>query len=291
MEFSPLSLDTQTLWKKFLHPYPFKNSSYQFTNLYLWRKYNNTMYSAKENFLFIRKGTEDPYFMAPIYKDPIFAEEAYGTLLDFMEQKGYEKVLKDVEKSQLEDLKNLPFKFTYELDRDQQEYIYSVDLMRTYQGKALHKKKNHFNQFVRNHEYTVKYIEDSVEECIHLAEKWFGDNDYSPQLYHELQGIRDLLQNRTHFDLKGISVFIDGICQGFTILEVIQEDVILNHIEKADKTYPGLYAFLAKTAMEEFGDGIQYTNREQDLGIPGLRKSKESYLPLFLEEKYIVRFI
>lgn len=66
--------------------------------------------------------------------------------------------------------------------------------------------------------------------------------------------------------------------------------MILNHIEKAQKTFNGLYAFLVKTALEEFGDGILYTNREQDLGIPGLRKSKESYMPLFLEEKYIVRF-
>ena len=78
-------------------------------------------------------------------------------------------------------------------------------------------------------------IEDSVKECIELAEKWFEESEYSPQLYHELLGIRDLLGNRTSFNLKGISVFIDGVCQGFTILEVIQDEVILNHIEKAQK--------------------------------------------------------
>jgi len=290
MEFLPLTLDTKIIWNKFLNPFPYRNSSYQFTNLYLWRKFNNTMYSASENFLFIRKGTVDPYFMAPVYSDFIHAKKAYETLLSYMEKHGHEKILRDVEKSQLDDLKKLPLKFTYELHRDQQEYIYSVDQLQTYQGKALHKKKNHFNQFIRNHDYTIKYIEDSADECIELAEKWFRDNEYSPQLYHELQGIRDLLQNRAHFDLKGIFVFIDGVCQGFTILEIIQDEVILNHIEKAEKTFNGLYAFIAKTALEKFGDGILYTNREQDLGIPGLRKSKESYMPLFLEDKYVVRF-
>lgn len=290
MEFLPLTLETKKLWNKFLNPFPFRNSSYQFTNLYLWRKYNNTMYHATENTLFIRKGVETPYFMAPIYNDPAYAKEAYDTLFSYMEKYGYEKILRDVEKSQLEDLQKLPFTFSCELHRDQQEYIYSVEQLSTLKGKALHKKKNHFNQFVRNQEYTVKYIEDSVDECIELAEKWFRENEYSSQLYHELEGIRDLFQNRAHFDLKGISVFIDGVCQGFTILEKIQDDVLLNHIEKADKTFNGLYTFIANTALEEFGEGILYTNREQDLGIPGLRKSKESYIPLFLEDKYIVRF-
>lgn len=290
MNFIPLTIETKNIWDTFLNPFPYKNSSYQFTNLYLWRKFNNTMYFASENHLFIKKGIEDPYFMAPVYRDVLYAREAYEMLFAHMDQYGHEKVIRDVEKSQLEDLKKLPFTFTYELHRDQQEYIYSVDHLRTYQGKALHKKKNHFNQFIRNHDYTLKYIEDSVKECIELAEKWFEESEYSPQLYHELLGIRDLLENRTSFNLKGISVFIDGVCQGFTILEVIQDEVILNHIEKAQKTFNGLYAFLVKTALEEFGDGILYTNREQDLGIPGLRKSKESYMPLFLEEKYIVRF-
>lgn len=99
------------------------------------------MYFATENHLFIKKGIEDPYFMAPVYKDTLHAKEAYEMLLAHMEQCGHEKVIRDVEKSQLEDLKNMPFTFTYELHRDQQEYIYSVDQLRTYQGKALHKKK------------------------------------------------------------------------------------------------------------------------------------------------------
>lgn len=290
MNFAPLTLDTKAVWNSFLNPFPFRNSSYQFTNLYLWRRYNNTMYAANDRALYIKKGLETPYFMAPIYHNFSDAHGAYEQLFTYMKENGHELTLRDVERSQLEDLKRLPFSFTYELHRDQQEYFYSVDNLRSYQGKALHKKKNHFNNFIRNNEYTVKYIEDSVDDCIALAEKWFADNEYSPQLYYELQGIRDLFQNREQFNLKGLAVFIDGVCQGFTILEVIHEDVILNHIEKAEKTYNGLYAFLVKRAMEAFGDGVLYTNREQDLGIPGLRKSKESYMPLFLEEKYIVRF-
>lgn len=290
MRFTALDLDSKGTFDEFLSPFPFIASTYSFTNLYIWRIAQKIKYHSTGKSLYIMKEKEKPYFIAPLYKDAKDARETYDTLLKYMEDNGMDKTLKDVDKSQLKTLLDLGYAIEYESDRDNAEYIYTVERMSTFSGKALHSKKNHFNNFIRYNDYTIKHIEESKAECLELAEKWYEASEKTPALTHELQGIKALLEHQDFFNIVGISVFVDGVCQGFSLLEILNDQVILNHIEKAERSISGLYAFLAKTSMEYFGAGVSYTNREQDMGIPGLRKSKESYVPEFLEEKFIVHF-
>ena len=291
MQFTSLDMDSKKVFDDFLTPYPFIASTYSFTNLYIWRNSQQIKYDYDENALYIQKGTPNPYLIPPVIKNGRDPKLAYEKVLSYLEENGMPKILKDATKEQVELIRSLGYDIEAESDRDNAEYIYSVEKMSSFSGKALHSKKNHFNNFIRYNEYNIKYIESSQDECIALAEKWYEESDKSPALTNELEGIKALIHNQKFFNIVGIAVFVDKVCQGFSLLEVLNENVILNHIEKADKSISGLYAFLAKTSMEYFGQGIRYTNREQDMGIPGLRKSKESYIPEFLEEKFMIRFI
>lgn len=290
MNFKSLDMESKNIFDQFLTPYPFIVSTYNFTNLFIWRNAQNIKYHHTDQALYIMKEKEKPFFIPPIYKDRQCGKEVYEALLSYMEENEMEKTLRDVTRTQLDDLIELGYDISHEEDRDASEYIYSVESMSSFSGKALHSKRNHFNNFVRYNQYTIKHIEDSKEECLALALKWYEESDQSDTLRHELTGIRSLLEHQEIFNVVGISVFVDDVCQGFSLLEVLNEKVILNHIEKADRRISGLYAFIARTSMEYFGSGIKYTNREQDMGIPGLRKSKESYMPEFLEEKFVVTF-
>ena len=290
MNFKSLDMESKNIFDQFLTPYPFIVSTYNFTNLFIWRNAQNIKYHHTDQALYIMKEKEKPFFIPPIYKDRQCGKEVYEALLSYMEENEMEKTLRDVTRTQLDDLIELGYDISHEEDRDASEYIYSVESMSSFSGKALHSKRNHFNNFVRYNQYTIKHIEDSKEECLALALKWYEESDQSDTLRHELTGIRSLLEHQDIFNVVGISVFVDDVCQGFSLLEVLNEKVILNHIEKADRRISGLYAFIARTSMEYFGSGIKYTNREQDMGIPGLRKSKESYMPEFLEEKFILTF-
>ena len=290
MNFKSLDIESKKIFDQFLTPYPFIVSTYNFTNLFIWRNAQNIKYHHTDQALYIMKEKEKPFFIPPIYKDRQCGKEVYEALLSYMEENEMEKTLRDVTRTQLDDLIELGYDISHEEDRDASEYIYSVESMSSFSGKALHSKRNHFNNFVRYNQYTIKHIEDSKEECLALALKWYEESDQSDTLRHELTGIRSLLEHQEIFNVVGISVFVDDVCQGFSLLEVLNEKVILNHIEKADRRISGLYAFIARTSMEYFGSGIKYTNREQDMGIPGLRKSKESYMPEFLEEKFVVTF-
>ncbi len=291
MHFEPLEMESKKIFEEFLKPYPFIASTYNFTNLFIWRNAQNIKYHQSDEALYILKEKNNvPYFIPPIIKNEKDAGKVYDHLLETMEDMGMDKVLKDADKTQVELLEKLGYDIEYVSDRDNAEYIYTVDKMTSFSGKALHSKRNHFNNFIRYNDYTIKHIQESKEECIALAEKWYEASDKTPALTHEFTGIKELISHQEYFNLVGISVFVDDHCQGFSLLEILNEKVILNHIEKADRSISGLYAFIAKTSMEYFGEGVTYTNREQDMGIPGLRKSKESYVPEFLEEKFIVKF-
>lgn len=291
MHFEPLEMESKKIFDDFLTPYPFIASTYNFTNLYIWRNAQNIKLHHSDKALYIMKEKNGvPYFIPPILKNEKDGKAAYDLLLHEMDAMGMDRELKDADKTQIELLERLGYNIEYISDRDNAEYIYTVEKMSSFSGKALHSKRNHFNNFIRYNEYTIKHIQESKEECIALAEKWYEASDKTPALAHEFAGIKELITHQEFFNLVGISVFVDDHCQGFSLLEILNEKVILNHIEKADRSISGLYAFLAKTSMEYFGEGIAFTNREQDMGIPGLRKSKESYVPEFLEEKFIVKF-
>jgi hypothetical protein len=74
----------------------------------------------------------------------------------------------------------------------------------------------------------------------------------------------------------------------FTIGERMNDNTGIIHIEKASSSTRGSYAFVNKTFVENYLSDVKYINREQDLGIPGLRKAKKSYHPVKMGEKYCV---
>ena len=107
----------------------------------------------------------------------------------------------------------------------------------------------------------------------------------------ELIGIKKLFAN---FDiikdrLKIAGIFIDGKLEAFTMGEYINPNMALIHIEKANPMIRGLYPYINQQFLvNEFSD-VEFVNREEDLGIEGLRKAKLSYHPVKFIEKYTVR--
>jgi hypothetical protein len=89
--------------------------------------------------------------------------------------------------------------------------------------------------------------------------------------------------------LKGGAILIDGKVEAFTLGEPLNQNTVVIHIEKANPTYEGIYPLLNQAFLENEWSGYTYINREQDLGEEGLRKSKESYFPHHMVNKYIIR--
>ena len=205
-------------------------------------------------------------------------------------------LFKDLEESFIEEfnaLLNANNEFCVKEDRDNFDYLYEAEKLMTFSGKKLHSKRNHYNSFTRTYNYEVVEINDEkvIEDVKIAAEKWYEETDEKDiKLYYELLAIKDIVNNMKFLNLKGVAVYVDGILAAFSIGESLNDKLAIIHIEKGDTNINGIYSFIAKTLVDECFSDAEIINREQDLGIEGLRKSKMSYYPLKLEKKFILSF-
>ena len=104
----------------------------------------------------------------------------------------------------------------------------------------------------------------------------------------ERNGVREVLENFGAYGFKGEALRVGGKIVGFFLCEAIYDTLIV-HVEKCERSITGAYQMLAKEAAAKYCVGkLKYVNREDDSGDEGLRKSKLSYHPAFMGEKYTV---
>ncbi|HEY5560846.1 MAG TPA: phosphatidylglycerol lysyltransferase domain-containing protein [Clostridiaceae bacterium] len=292
LKFKALTLEDKIIFDKYLKPYKFLTCEYSFTNLFIWRKGCDIQYALYEDLLIIKKidFKGKSHLMEPLgYK-----KENLKNLIDFLlivkEEEKLDFLFKDLEKPFIDDfLEVFPTGFTVEEDRDNFDYIYESSKLIELSGKKLHGKKNHYNNFVKNNEFTFSSLSPTViDECIETAREWCTKNGGKGHLLYELKGIEELLNNVGKLDFIGLAVYIDGALSAFTIGERVNENMAIIHIEKADGEINGLYTYINKTFIENNFSDVPFINREQDLGKEGLRTAKLSYHPFKLEEKYII---
>lgn len=295
LRFKKLELEDRDKILPFINKHNFKTYEYSFLTLYLWRKYCNIEYCIFKDTLIIKKSETGKgfYFMQPVgYKK----ENLYSILVELKEiQRNTDNIpylFREIEEDFLADLREV---YDNEIkaieDIDNFDYIYDEIALSTLPGKKYHAKKNHYNHFINTYKYEVRDInqEEVIKDCIDFDYRWNEDRDsLTEELTHEYEGIKDVLLNIDSFNICGMAVYVDEKIAGFTIGEKLNNDMAIIHIEKGSRDYRGIYAFINKVFAEKYLSDIKYINREEDLGVEGLRSAKTSYHPIKLEKKYIV---
>ncbi|MBC2582247.1 DUF2156 domain-containing protein [Clostridium sp. DJ247] len=294
MDFKPLTLDDKKILDKFLKPYTFNTCEYSFTNLFIWRKALDIQYAICNNILIIKKTdfSNNYHFMQPVGYTKENLKEIIDFLFESKEVLNLQYFMKDVEESFIQDLNDVfpNHKFTIEEDRDNSDYIYESSKLISLSGKKLHKKKNNYNHFIKNYKYSNDIIKpENIELCIKAAIEWCHKSICKGYLLHELSSIKDLLENISELELFGMVVYIKDKLSAFTIGEKMNNNMAIIHIEKADPDIRGLYTYINQVFAERYFKNVTYINREQDLGIEGLRKAKMSYMPAMLAKKFIIK--
>jgi hypothetical protein len=295
LEFKSLSLEDKEVFDSYIIPYNFLTSEYSFISLFIWRKGLDIQYTIYKDALIIKKYDFEgkSHFMQPIgYRDEDFMEIIHA-LREYKNMHRMDYLFKDAEEPFICALKSIyDDKIIVEEDRDNFDYLYESEKLISLSGKKLHGKKNHYNNFIKNNEYRVETITESIiPDCIKTAREWCKKSDCKGYLLYESRAIEELLKNKASLDFEGIAVYVNNKLSAFTIGEKVKDDMAIIHIEKADATINGLYAFINKTFVETHFSSVKFINREQDLGIEGLRKAKLSYHPVRLEAKYTVSLI
>lgn len=174
-------------------------------------------------------------------------------------------------------------------NRDFSDYVYAADRLRTMSGKALHGKRNHINRFLRDYPgfRCAPIGPEDQREAFVLVESWCRERkiDCDSYLESDLPAIRSLFRAMPRLDVRGAAIRVDGELIAFSLATLRQETAYI-HFEKASADYPGLYTVITRYTLSDAIPEARWSNREEDMGLTGLRQAKESYDPLRLIHKY-----
>ncbi len=213
---------------------------------------------------------------------------AHGCLVRF------ETILSDAAET-LERL--FPGRFAIREERDYSEYLYTYEKLALLPGHEMASKRHDLNTFERDYggRYTVRRIETAEQlDAIRQFQAWWkaekdlrDDEDVQLELEDAAIGIG--LEHFFELGLSGIVVTIDGHLAGYAYGAPLSETCYDVMIEKGDRTVADIYKILNRDLVRLCCGGMTYINREEDLGVPGLRKAKLSYKPDVLLRKFIAR--
>ncbi len=217
--------------------------------------------------------------------------------------------LTENQKNQLDDCikKYFPgYKIDWKSCQNYRDYLYLQENLASLAGSQLQKKRNHVNKFKKNFagRWEFKTYPEPGKSAIladifAVEEKWFAEHSADPEKTFDLENltseknlIKIALENAEIFGIKAGLLYIDGKPEAMTIASEISPDTIDIHFEKATSqpaelgAYAAINYFFAQTLSS-----YKYINREEDLGIEGLRKAKLSYKPAIILDKYFGQIV
>jgi hypothetical protein len=276
-DIHPLTLEDRVLVSAYLHRHPPEISEHTFTNLFVWQPYRQILFAEIGNSLvFLVKAAREKgkYVLFGPPAGAISIPEVFSAF-------GREIIgAVRIPETAAETLPAASFVATP--DRDNADYVYRVTDLAELAGRHYAKKRNHIKQCLSAH--TCEYIPITsglIAECETMQENWCHTRDCgrNPGLCNEANAIAETFAHFDEFNLLGGAVRVDGAIQAFAIAEELHPGTAVWHFEKAMADIPGLGQLITQWFSRYGLAGFDYVNREQDLGIPGMRQAKESYYP------------
>lgn len=291
IEFRDIDISDREHINKCLKISDFRGCEYTFANNMAWKRLADSKIAFYKDFYIVRSQSEQntPYFVFPSGQGNYM--EIFCELKKYTDSLGVPLKITGVTQNSLSIFNELfPEQFTVEYDRDSSDYIYLSSDLISLGGKKFHSKRNHLSHF-QSFDYTFSMIsEKDFDDCIS-----FCTEDYNNK-HHDYSSIAEQYAINTYFNyfcelgLTGGIIRIDGKVSAVTIGERLNSDTFCVHIEKADRSFDGIYTAINNLFVSSAARNYTYINREEDLGIEGLRKAKLSYHPAFLLDKYIITF-
>lgn len=289
LQFQPVGIQHRDI----LLPYLRKNSltcDRTFTNLFCWQNHYRTQWAEVNGWLVVRahiNGERKAAYIAISQNDtPDYSEIIPLLEADAMQNNQPLSLmgLNDDECALLQ--QQFPNAFVFDRNRDFADYIYRTEDLSTLKGRKYAQKRNHVNKFKSLYSFHYEPItQNNIADCLQLEESWFTQHDHDESARAEYDTIRRAFQHFDELKLIGGNLYIDQHIVAFTYGSAVNDHVFCTHVEKGDIHYNGIYQIINQLFAQHLPKEYIYINREEDLGIPGLRKSKLSYEPEFLAYK------
>ena len=290
IDFQPLTLEDRGRFEAYLLDGTERGCEYSFANLYLWGRQRAAEVEG-HMVLFSQ------FNRRSVYPYPVGTGDKTAVLKALMEdarQRGIPCRITGLNQADMALIEEIfPGQFRFHCDRDSYDYVYDIHDLADLKGRKYQKKRNHFNRFREaNPHYSVEPLGPAnVHEVQALTDRWYANKlEEDPQAdYHmERAAITKALKHYEELGMEGLVLRDGADVLAFTLGSPLSPDTFDIHFEKArpeaESAYPVINCEFARYLREKYPQ-LQFLNREDDLGIEGLRKAKLCYYPHHLREK------
>ena len=289
--FQKLTSDQRDQYNEILFACPSRGCEYSFANLQLWGRQQAAFIHGCVAFF-------SHFYGRSIYPYPIGSGDRKAVIeavLQDAKERGIPCRFTGMTAADREELETLfPGKFQFKTVRDSFDYVYAIDDLADLRGRKFQKKRNFVNRFRSEHpNYEVRELNAcNLHQALAMVDDWYRirmkedpEGDY---LLENLAMARAFRNCRT-LGLEGILLLDQGRVLAVTMGSRMSGDTFDIHFEKAREDVDGAYNTVncefARYLRLKYPD-VRFLDREEDMGLEGLRKSKLSYNPHHLVEKY-----
>ena len=266
-----------------------RGCEYNFANLYLWGRQRAAF--LEDSLVFFSQFNQRSVYLFPLCQGDL--KKTLDAIIHDAHTRDIPCRLTSLTHDDCDKLEALyPGKFRIHHDRNSFDYIYNIEDLATLKGKKFQKKRNHLNKFKQLHpdHYFVPLTEENTSQVEAMLQRWYQQKlEANPDgdFYMEQVAICRALRHRDELDMEGLVLMEGTEILAMTLGSFLAGNTFDVQFEKAiDETaYVAICNGFAAHLMEEYPH-LQYLNREDDLGIEGLRKSKLAYNPVTLIEKH-----
>lgn len=290
IDFRPVTIEDKDAYEKLLFAESGRGCEFSFANIYLW---------GRQNIAFIHGHIVmfSQFDRRTVYPFPLGVGDKRAVLdaiIADSRDRGIPCRISGLSADAVNTLRDLyPDRFHFHCDRGSFDYVYDINDLADLKGRRYQKKRNHFNRFrANNPDYTVEPIcEDNIERVEDMVAKWYNekmienpDGDY----HMEHVALQKALRRYDELGMEALALLCGGEVLAVTMGSRLSADSFDVHFEKARSDADGAYAAIncefARYIRAKYPD-VAYLDREEDMGIEGLRRAKESYLPHHMIEK------
>ena len=297
--YKGLSLVDKPSFDRVLEKLQPETSDLTFTNLFMWQDsyqiYTRYMEDADYWLLLAKPQNKwNPFFLPPVgdWTD----REKLERVLKFMDhwacEERFNLSLRRVPKRLAEGLYQIDPSLSLREDRRTFDYLYKSEDLVKLAGRNYHGKRNHLNQFQRKYNWEYQRMDSEIlRECLMLDAEWCNIKNAlrtDDNLDDEERAIAMVIQNYQDLGVVGGVIRIDGRIQAIAVGEMLNKNTAVIHIEKGNTEFEGIYAAINQQFASGEWANVEFINREEDMGLEGLRKAKLSYHPAQLIEKFSI---
>ena len=286
MNLMPLGLEHREFVTDYLRRFPPEVSELTFTNLFVWRLSRPVwLCEVERTLVFMAEDRHDERAPVRVLLGPPVGPAAPERIADRL--RGEAVAWERLDRRTAEALRAAGL--AVEPDPDNSDYIYGVADLAGLEGRRYHNKRNLVDQCLAAYSCRYEPVTPAVvAECAAMQDSWCEARHcgLDPGLCREYAAIRELFAHYAELGVMGGAIRVDGRIQAYAIAEALAPGTAVWHFEKAMPAIHGLGQLITHWFAREALGNFEYVNREQDLGIPGLRQAKRSLYPRHLVDKF-----